>query len=235
MTYRQAISNCRSNLKLLSGDDTINDRVLLQEIKSVANMIVLQSLEQRKYWQSPNLFNFLPCIEMEQVPLQECCEYTGERMVSITKLSLPKIGEASFGNAVFGVFGMDGQKRLKETNANRYANILKLGLTGQGDYFWLRGDGHIIVTNPDAKLINLYAYFTELLPNSLLYPGEGCACRQAPDVESLCANPLDQRFPFIDKMQNSLNDQVYKNLLATYFNVPSNVNKTSNNMDESSK
>lgn len=230
-SYRTIISNIRSMSRLLSADNLINDRVILSEIKAAANMIVTQSLEKRKYWQSPNLFSFIPCLEMEQIPLAECCDYIGTKMVSISKKALPKIGEGSFGSAVQGVFGLDGTVKFKETNPNRYSNLVKLNLKDADKYFWIRSDGRVVVTNSDTQAINLYAYFTELLPNSLLYPEVDCGCGGNYDVKSICANPLDQKFTFIDSKEFDLKQLVYKNLLSVYFGIQED--EQSNNKDES--
>lgn len=206
--------------KLLHSDNVVNDRVILSEVKATANMIVLQALEKRKYSQSPNLFSFIPCLEFTKIPLADCCDYIGEKMVAISKKTLPKIGEGIFGSAVQGVFGVDNSKKYKETNPNRYSNLLKLNLKDTNNYFWIRNDGRIVITDEDVEAAHIYAYFTELIPNSLLVPSKDCGCGgRNPDVASLCANPLDQKFPFIDGREYDLKQLVYKTLLSTYFSV----------------
>ena len=191
-TYRNVISDIRGMNKLLQADNIINDRVVLSEIKTAANMIVLQAFEKRKYSQSPNLYTFIPCLEFEQIPLADCCDYVGERKVAISKIALPKIGEGNFGSAVQGLFGIDNSKKYKETNPNRFSNLLKLDIK-DNSYFWIRNDGRIVITDEDVKSAHLYAYFTELIPNELLVPKVGCNCGSRLDVASLCANPLDQK------------------------------------------
>lgn len=233
MTYRNIVSDIRGMNKLLSSDGLINDRVIMNEIRSAANMIVGQALQKRKYWQSPTLFTPILCLEMERVPLRECCEYTGDKYVAISKKSLPKIGEGIFGLAVQGVFGLDWSTKFKPTNPNRYSNLLKLKVPNSESYFWINQDGRVIVTNEDTKKIDVFAYFTEPVSNDLLYPGEDCNCKVKPTITSLCTNPLDQRFPFIEERIFDLKQLVYKNLLSTYFNLP--YDKTSNQLDETSK
>ena len=232
-TYRQTISDIRSMNKLLFSDQIITDRVILGEIISAANLIVGQSLEKRKYWQSPTLFTPIKCLELEPIPLNQCCEYTGDRMVAISKISLPKIGEGQFGLAIQGVFGADGSIKFKPTNPNRYTNLLKLSLPGSDKYFWLTDDMRVVVTNEDAKLINLYAYFTEMVPNNLLYPGKDCDCLPKPTAEQLCRNPLDNNFHFISNRMFDLKQLVYKNLMSVYHQTAKDV--TSNQLDETSK
>lgn len=232
MTNRQIVSDIRSMFKLISSDNLLNDRVVLSECRSVANMLVKQTFDKRKGWNSPNLFAFIPCLEMEKVPLSECCEYTSPYMIAKSKVQLPKIGEGLFGSAIQAVLGLDGKKIFKETNPRRFANTLKLGLKNSDVYFWILND-YLYITNEDTASVNLYAYFTEDIPNSLLYPGEDCDCKNKPDIDNLCANPLDHKFYFLDNRLSDLKNIVYKNLLSTYFGI--NNDNTSNNLDEQTR
>lgn len=231
MTNRQIVSQIRSLNKLFA-EATINDRTILQECRNVANLIVHQDTDKRKLWQSPNLFAFIPCLEMREVPIQECCEYTAECSVAKSVLQLPKIGEGIWGLAIQGVFGLDGKKKFKQSDPNRYSNILKLDLKTNDVFFWILND-YLYVSNPDTKKANIYLYPTEDVSNSLLYPGEDCDCISKPDIESLCTPILDKKFYFPDYRMNDLNQQVEKNLLNSYFNV--SIDRTSDNKDDQSK
>lgn len=229
-TVRNLVSDIRGMNKLLSSDQLITDRVIASEGRSTANLLVGQILNKRKLWNSPNLFAFLPCIEMEPAPLAECCEYTSDRKVAKSVKKLPKIGEGFYGLAIQGVFGIDNMVKLKEVTASRYANLLKIGLVN-GVYFWVIND-HLYISNEDTKKVNMFAYFTEDIPNDLLFPSD-CDCKIKPHIEDICANPLDKPFYFPADRIDDVKKIVYDKLLKTYFNVP--MDKTSNNLDETSK
>lgn len=232
-TYRDVISSIRSMNKLLSGDNLINDRVVMSEVMTSANILVGQSLSKRKYWQSPNIFTPVKCLEMEQVPLSKCCEYIGEKKISVSKKSLPKIGEGIFGLAIQGVFGLDGSVKYNQTNPNRYSNLLKLNPDNLDRFFWINSEGKVVVTNEDAAKIDIYAYFTEPVPNDLLFPNDDCDCSQSFTKENLCMNPLDQPMRFPSERLYDLKQLVYKNLLSNYFGVTQDI--TANQIDETQK
>lgn len=231
MTNRDIVSQVRSLNKLFS-DATINDRTILRECRNAANLIVHQDTDRRRLWTSPNLFAFLPCLQMEKVPIQECCEFISECNVAKSIKRLPKIGEGIWGLAIQGIFGLDGRKKFKESDPNRYSNILKLGLKTNDVFYWILND-HLYVSNEDTAAVNAYVYPTEDVPNDVLYPSEGCSCVQQPDVATLCASYLDKKFYFPDYRMNDLQSIVEKNLLQSYFNVP--LDKTSNELDEQQK
>ena len=228
MTNRQIVSQIRSLNKMFS-DATIADRVILQECRNAANLLVHQDTDKRKLWSSPNLFAFIPCLEMKEVPIQECCEYTSECNVAKSVKQLPKIGEGIWGLAIQGVFGLDGQKKFKESDPNRYSNILKLGLKTNDIFYWVIND-HLYVSNPDTKKANIYLYPTEDVANDLLYPGEDCNCITKPDIDTLCTPVLDKKFYFPDYRMADMNRIVEKTLLETYYRI--STDRTSDNKDD---
>jgi len=230
LTYRKVISTIRGMYRLISSDAAITDRVLMNEIKNAANLIVGQSLNKQKYWSSPTLFTFVPCIKMKKVPLAECCEIVTPTKVAKSISKLPKIGEGIYGLSIQGIMSVDGSIRFKETSPDRYANLLKLNVQNQS-FFWVMNN-HLYISNPSTKAVNAYIYFTEPVDNKLLFP-EKCECSPTPPKDFLCQNPLDHEFKFIDERLFDLYQLVYKNLMSTYFNVKQDV--TSNNKDEQAK
>lgn len=212
MTLRQEVSNIRNNAKLLSTDILINDRFIASELRNAANMIVGQQTDKRKLWQSPNVFTTLTCLEMEEVPLSECCDYTSNRTVAKSIIYLPQIGEGIFGLAINFVTGLDNQRKFIETTPMRFANLLKLNIVGNNVYYWILNN-HVYISNPDTKAINFSAYFTEDIPNNLLYPSD-CDCINKPSLDNLCKNPLDKDFKFpgnrINDIENIVLDRLSK-------------------------
>lgn len=215
-TLRQYISNIRGNNKMLSSDILISDRLLASELRNAANTIVTQQTDKRKLWSSPNVFTPIQCLEMEKVPITECCDYSGERQVARSVKKLPKIGEGTWGLAIQMVTGLDNLKKFKQTTPTRFANLLKLKLTTNDVYFWIQND-RLYISNPDTEAVNLFAYFTEDVPNDLLYPGADCQCATPPPISDLCTNPLDKPFWFpanrLIDIENIVMDRLNKSFL----------------------
>lgn len=232
MTGRIFVSQIRSLSKLLSSDQRITDRAILNEGRNAVNMIVKQTLDKRKLLNSPNLFTNVQCLEMEQAPLSECCDISSNKMVAKSVKTLPQIGEGYYGLSISGVFGLDGKVKFKETNPNRYSNIIRLNTGVKDVYYWIQND-HLYVTNPDTKLVNAYIFFTEAVPNDILYPGEDCDCKPKPSLENLCKNPLDNPFNLPMDRLSDINNMVYTTVLKVYLQMATD--KTDNDLDETSK
>lgn len=161
ITLGDMISRVRSAFKLVDADNVITNRVVADELKASAIKLVKQQTDKRRLFSSSNIFTELKCLEMEEVPLSSCCDYTSTCMIAKSKLKLPRIGENIYGPLVQGVYSIDGSFRFEYADPDRYANLLKLYPKNKDlNYFWLR-DGYIYITNPNIETVRLLAFFED--------------------------------------------------------------------------
>ena len=129
-TGRKLVSDVRGMHKLLSSDNLITDRVILSEIRNNSLMLIKRETNLRKLWATDTLFTTIPCLEMVEVPISECCNYVDECTIARTKHKLPRISEGNYQYVIQGVYSinaMSGQgTKFKEITINRYLNLLKL-------------------------------------------------------------------------------------------------------------
>jgi hypothetical protein len=225
-TNREVISRVRSKHRLLSADNQLSDRAILAELRSKAALLIKRETNLRKLWNSPNLFTTLSCVSMEPVDMSECCDYTGFKKVARSKKKLPRISEGTFGLIVQGVYNVIGSKKFIETNPNRYANVLKLGLSDNNTYYWILND-YLYVSKPDIETVRMIAYFDEEVPKDLME--EDCDCGPG-KKKADCTNPLDNGFKCPSYLEDAAVTMASQELLNTYFNVPQD--KTTNQLDE---
>lgn len=209
-TNRDAVSRVRSVNKLLSSDNTITDRTIIKELKSIATLLIKRETNLRRLWQSPNLFTAIHCIEMKKVPLAECCDYKSPCNIAKSIKKIPKIAEGIFGLLIQGVFNVDNSESFKFTTPSRYGNILKLKLPGKQGYFWIQNE-HLYISDENVERANLFAYFEEDVKESDLN-----SCMKPEDDEP-CKNPLDMDFKCPGYLVNSVVDMVNDKLMKTYF------------------
>ena len=160
-TFRKLVSDVRSMHKLLSTDNLITDRAVMSEIKNNAFLLIKRETNLRKLWATDTVFTTIPCLEMVEVPISECCEYSDPCSVARTKFKLPRITEGNYQYVIQGVYSinaMSGQgKKLKEITINRYINLLKLPIIKKEEYYWIT-NGYLYVNNPLLKAIRLVAF-----------------------------------------------------------------------------
>lgn len=224
-TFRKLVSDVRSMHKLLSTDSLITDRVIMSEIKNNAFLLIKRETNLRKLWATDTVFTTIPCLEMVEVPISECCGYVDDCTVARTKFKLPKISEGNYQYVIQGVYSINAMsgkgKKLKEITVNRYVNLLKLPIVKKEEYYWI-ANGYLYVNNPLLKGIRFVALFEEDIPNEILYPECGCG---TPDytLEQLCMNPLDKESPVPGYLEKQVLELTSQKLLSTYFNIKTDV------------
>jgi hypothetical protein len=207
--------------KILSTDSLITDRAIFAELKSNSLLSIKRETNLRKLWATDTLFTTIPCLEMIEVSISECCNYVDPCSIARTKFKLPRISEGNYQYVIQGVYSinaMSGQgKKLKEISINRYLNLLKLPVIKKEEYFWI-SNGYLYVNNPLLKAIRFVALFEEDVENDIMYPECGCG---TPDYtnEQLCMNPLDKEFPLPGYLEQQVLELTSKKLLSTYFNL----------------
>jgi len=220
-TLRKLVSDVMSAQKLLSTDSLITDRAIASEIKNSSILLIKRETNLRKLWATSTLFTTIPCLEMVEVPISECCDYQDPCNVARSKHKLPRISEGNYQYLIQGVYSINalsGQgKKLKEITVNRYINLLKLPIIKKEEYFWIIND-YLYVSNPLLQAIRISAFFEQDVPNDLLYPESGCGdCN--PSDEQYCMNPLDKPFGLPGYLEKQVLELTSEKLLNTYFRI----------------
>jgi hypothetical protein len=223
-TLRSMVSDVRSTHRLLSTDSLITDRAIASEIRNNSLLLIKRETNLRKLWATDTIFTTIPCLEMIEVPISECCNYVDECTIARTKLKLPKIAEGNYQYVIQGVYSINAMsgkgKKLKEISVNRYLNLLKLPIIKREDYFWISND-YLYVTNEHIQAIRLVALFESIVSNDLMYP-ENC-CGIEPSVEDYCMNPLDKEFALPGYLRKQILELTSRTLLQTYFNIKTDI------------
>jgi hypothetical protein len=230
-TLRKLVSDVRSMHKLLSTDNLITDRVVAAEIKNNTQLLLKRETNLRRLWATDTIFTTIPCLEMVQVPISECCDYVDPCNVSRTKFKLPRIGEGNYQYLIQGVWSinaMGGQgTRFKEVTINRYLNLLSLPLIKNQPYYWIV-NGYLYVSNPLLKAVRIAAFFEEDVPNEIMF--SECCCANGVDLAEYCKNPLDKEYGCPGYLEKQVLELTSQKLISTYFKI--NDDKTSDNKDD---
>jgi hypothetical protein len=220
-TLRKLVSDVRSVHKILSTDSLITDRAIASEIRNNALMLIKRETNLRKLWATDTLFTTIPCLEMIEVSISECCNYVDPCSIARTRFKLPRISEGNYQYVIQGVYSINAMsgigKKLKEITINRYINLLKLPIIKKEEYYWI-SNGYLYVNNPLLKAIRFVALFEEDVENEIMYPECGCGTPEY-TTEEICKNPLDKEFPLPGYLEQQTLQLTSQKLLSTYFNL----------------
>lgn len=223
-TLRELVSTVRSSHKLLSTDGLLTDRAIAAEIKNSAFLLIKRETNLRKLWATDTLFTTIPCLQLKEVPISECCEYADECMIAKSIFKIPRISEGNYQYLIQGVYSINALggtgKKLKEITVNRYINLLKLGLVKKEEYYMIVND-YLYVTNPLIKAVRIAAFFEEDVPNDIMFPECGCGTNYTD--EDYCKNPLDRKFGLPGVLQEQVLALTSQKLLNTYFRIKTDI------------
>lgn len=226
-TLRKLVSDVRSTHKILSTDSLITDRAIASEIRNNSLLLIKRETNLRKLWATDTVFTTVPCLEMVEVPISECCDYVDECTISRTKFKIPGLAEGNYQYVIQGVYSINALggtgKKLKEITVNRYLNLLKLPIIKKEEYYWIT-NGYLYVNNPMIKSIRFVALFEEDVPNEIMYPECGCGNSTVTD-EEWCKNPLDKEFALPGYLEKDVLDLTSKKLLQTYFSLKTDISQ----------
>lgn len=227
-TLRKLVSDVRSMHKLLSTDGLITDRAIASEIKNNSVLLIKRETNLRRLWATDTLFTTIPCLEMVQVPISECCDYTDPCTISRSKYKLPPISEGNYQYLIQGVWSINAMggvaKKFKEITINRYINLLKLPIIKQEAYFWIH-NGYLYITNPLLKTARISAFFENDVPNAVMY---GCTSQSITN-DVYCMNPLDKEYGVPGYLEKQVLELTSQKLLQTYFKLKQDM--TSDDLD----
>jgi hypothetical protein len=224
-TLRKLVSDVRATHKLLSTDSLITDRAIGSEIRNNTLLLVKRETNLRKLWATDTLFTTIPCLEMCEVPISECCNYVDDCTIARSKEKIPGISEGNYQYVIQGVYSINalGGKavKFKEITINRFINLLKLPVIKKESYFWI-SNGYLYISNPQLKAVRFVAFFEEDVPNNIMYP-ENCDCGKEYTIDEICINPLDKKFAIPGYLESQVLEMTSKKLLSTYFSIKTDI------------
>lgn len=231
-TWRKLISDVRGLHKLLSTDNLITDRVIKSEINNIFLTLVKRETNLRKLWATDTIFTTIPCLQLKEVDISECCNYVDGCSIARSVYQLPKIAEGNYQYLIQGVYSINAMSgkgtKIKEISINRYLNLLKLPIIKNEIYFWINNN-YLYITNPNLQAVRFSALFEEDVPNEIMFPEDnGCGCSNISDND-YCKNPLDKESPIPGYLEEAILTMCSQRLLSTYFKLKTDM--TSDGVD----
>ena len=185
-TNRDIVNLFKVQIKEINGDWYASDRAILAELLSVRNLLIKREIDKRKLKDVDSLYTTIPCLEMIEVPLAECCSYRAPCNIRRSKYPLPKVGESIWGYIIEGIWSIDGKVTFDKGTAQKYATLLDL-LDKNPNIYWIQNN-YLYISDPDIETVKARLFLEDLEMDLKLF-----SCSEEFE-KMLCMNPLDDKF-----------------------------------------
>lgn len=162
MTYREVVSRIQNNLNTLDKDMFIPRRFILSVVKSKGEFLVAQKFNDKSLFRETNLYDWIRCIELEEVDTINCGRIELEKCSSamVSKKKLPKLIWSRYGSSILMVTNAVDEKEYTLITPSDYIRMRRTSNFDKfkGKFAVLYPDGKIAIPDASVRLINVLLY-----------------------------------------------------------------------------
>ena len=211
MTRRAAISNVKTDLKLVNADNRKTNKEIDTLINKHSDWLI--DRESNSFKLSRRNINYQPysCANVIEVPtIDPCCNVTTKCTIYRTELKIPAIYEDTNGIIYKEVTSVDGSTEIKPSTLSDYKIKKESPWGRKTDKFWFYSNGYLYGDLP--KKIKITALFKDdLILNT--------DCDPCKDCEKKCVRYLDSTWQVPGYLQAQVIDFVVKEITPE-LNIP---------------
>lgn len=224
-TIGSAISQVKTDNKVLNIDSHITDRYVWNKINDVALLYIKQKNDRFNLNNSNFIYSTLPCVEMELVSSIDCCIDIPSCQILRSKKKIPKIAESNLSSAIKGIFTLDSGERLDYINETDVVRLSKGRYKPQGIKAFVKNEYLYIPFRETPKAVSITAYFENPLEVYFFNSCEGCG---QTDTLDYCKSFQELPWNVPSDLRNAILTDVTKVILGSYQQIPTDENTNKN-------
>lgn len=223
VTNRQIISDIISDLRAVNLDDKVSKRYILNKLRGFAALFIKRDTEARKLLNVSDIWLDVPCVELCEAPLIECCniDIPNCKFVMKSKKKVSETYETSY-KELLEVHNPTYAKEFRQITPKEYKNITAREFQDKRiKYFWI-SNGYIVIPDSRVEVVTLRGVFVN--------PAEAkkmSACLEQEGDE--CVTLLDQPFNCPDYLVAVVKQETLKDLFNFYKRTVTDENPNLNN------
>ena len=126
ITYNELVSRIQGSFNTLNKDMFIPRRYILSVFKAKAEFYMAQKFYDKSLFRETNLFKWINCIKMEDVPASKCgVELQSCHNIVRSKKKLPRLLWSRYGASALMITNIDGSKEYQIISLSYYNSIRK--------------------------------------------------------------------------------------------------------------
>ena len=191
MNNRELVSRISNQLRMITKDENISDRLVLNTAKSIARKFITQKTQRRSIDRDMSLYKEVKCIEFETIDTFSCkfIEFQSCEKLSRSKVKFSDLIFTRYGSSVKELYSIDRRNNFSESTLYQYRNNSERkggDITEQNKFYIL--DNYIYVTDEVEALSGLVL----VLDQYELEEACGCTenCKSVWDFEFVCPDSV---------------------------------------------
>lgn len=220
-TIGEAISQVKTDNKVLSVDSHISDRYIWKKINDTALLFLKQKNDRFNLNNSNFIYSTLNCVELCLVDSIDCCLDIPSCKILKSKKPIPKIAESNLGSAIKGIFTLDSGERLDYISESDVVRLSKGRYKPQGIKAFVKNGYLYIPFRETPKAVTITAYFED--PLEVYFFNE---CDES--KLNFCKSYQELEWKAPSDLRNSILQETTKFILGSYQQVPTDENTNKN-------
>jgi hypothetical protein len=188
-TNAEFVSRIVNDIKGLTKDGRVNRRQVLAIGQDKARFLMSQKLDELTLFREEGIISYIPCFELEEVPLIEC-DFLDIRVCKSIMKSKKPLPDGIFGKTGAGIIevsSIDNETKIVHTTITQQRNIREFKYKRKPTARYLVRNGHLFITGLPIEAVNLSMFVIEPYKNR-----DSSACCTE---EEVCKSNWE--FPFI--------------------------------------
>lgn len=219
MKIKQYISNLVNDFKAYEGDMQLSPKFLYyKSIDIGADFVAKSNSAMRRLYKLQEGWKAIECLEMEEVPVTECCDIDTRicQKLMKSKYPIPNTFTSMFGNVIKYVSSNNLGSFYDPTTPRDWKAKQKREFKDKSKKFYWLINNYIYIPIPIGELgtpesIRLEGWFIE--------PWKADELNALNDNKEICINPLDYEMPLPESLRNDVSKEMYNQLRQVYLQI----------------
>lgn len=188
ITNSEFVSRVSNNLRALTKDGHISDRLILKTGRVKAKFLMAQKLDEMTLFKEDGIISTVECFRLERIDYKTCDIFEFRLCDDIMK-SENKLPDGIFGkngSGIISVVSMDGSLKYNYITPNSFSNLQKRKYRRDTSNYFTIKDGYLYLPNSTNELVEIRMIATNRKEVEEVSSCKDCNCKNIWDYEFVC-------------------------------------------------
>jgi len=191
MTNAIIVSRIINGLKLLSKDDRVSKKYILNVARQKAEFYIAAKLNDMSIYREDNLYTSLDCFQLKRIDVIKCdvIEFRTCNNVMKSVKKLPPLVYSKYGNSLKEITNLDNTQEFRATTPSQFRRDKNRQGKEEFIRFYVK-DGYLYLLDTIVQTVNLYLLTLETEKLAELSECTTDDCKSLWEYEFICPSKL---------------------------------------------